>query len=84
MELEERQGFGFAVLHAMPRVTTPVLLVAQHDRSFLRDVDVYGCVQLLLRYPLRYKYIGFHTKCGGLLPLLLLMLPSSLTAPSRR
>ena len=63
VELEERQGFGFAVKQAMPLVDTPVVLVAQHDRAFFRSVDIYGSVQLLLRFPLRYKYIGFHTKC---------------------
>jgi hypothetical protein len=62
VELQERSGFGFAVRSAMPLVYTPVVMVAQHDRAFFRNVDVYGSVQLLLRFPLRYKYIAYHTK----------------------
>jgi hypothetical protein len=36
LELEERNGFWFAMREALPLVTTPYLIVVQHDRTFLR------------------------------------------------
>lgn len=40
LALPQRHGFGGAVRAALPRVTTPLVLVVQHDRTLLRAVDV--------------------------------------------
>ena len=36
LELEERQGFGFAMREGVALVTTPYVIVVQHDRNFTR------------------------------------------------
>eukprot|EP00123_Amoebidium_parasiticum_P005069 comp16315_c0_seq1/m.14103 comp16315_c0_seq1/g.14103 ORF comp16315_c0_seq1/g.14103 comp16315_c0_seq1/m.14103 type:complete len:287 (-) comp16315_c0_seq1:294-1154(-) len=38
--LEERNGFGFAVKQALELVTTPYVKVVQHDRNFVKGIDV--------------------------------------------
>lgn len=40
-ELEERQGYGFALRHALHHcVTTPYVCVIQHDRTFMRPTPM--------------------------------------------
>ena len=40
LEFPENRGFGFAVKDALANVTTPLVCVIQHDRTFLRTVDI--------------------------------------------
>ncbi|KAL1504348.1 hypothetical protein AB1Y20_010754 [Prymnesium parvum] len=40
LELHEHHGFGFAVLQALRRVSTPLVCVIQHDRVLLRSVEL--------------------------------------------
>ena len=40
MALDERHGFAHALRRGLMRVETPFVLVAQHDRSFVRPTDV--------------------------------------------
>merc|ERR1711935_1308455 len=51
MTLEERQGFGFALKAAILTVTTPYVLVVQHDRDFCRDVNMNKIVGSMKRHP---------------------------------
>ena len=40
LALDERHGFAHALRRGLMRVATPFVLVAQHDRSFVRPVEV--------------------------------------------
>jgi hypothetical protein len=56
--LEERQGFGFAVREALKAVTTPWVMVVQHDHKFVRPVDLPAVLQCMEQNA-DVKYIGF-------------------------
>lgn len=47
MALDERHGFAHALRRGLMRVETPFVLVAQHDRSFVRATDVCGVVRAM-------------------------------------
>lgn len=47
MALDERHGFAHALRRGLMRVETPFVLVAQHDRSFVRPTDVRGVVRAM-------------------------------------
>merc|ERR1711862_74758 len=59
-ELSERHGFGFAVRASLDYVTTPYVLVMQHDRKFLREVDVDQLVDIMEERSW-IKYLGMPT-----------------------
>lgn len=62
LKLEKRVGFGFAVKAALQAVTTPFVLVIQHDRTFMRP---FGCARALLRHmeaDPRLKMVGLPTR----------------------
>lgn len=40
LELGERNGFGFAMKEGLKEVTTPYVIVVQHDRNFKDSADV--------------------------------------------
>ena len=45
--LDERHGFAHALRRGLMRVATPFVLVAQHDRSFVREMDVEHVVDVM-------------------------------------
>jgi len=47
LELPEREGFGRAVRAAVARVTTPYVLICQHDNMFVRPVDLRSVVHVM-------------------------------------
>jgi hypothetical protein len=58
IELKERHGFGFAVRKAMfHHVQTPIVLIVQHDRTFMRPVDVISIVSTMKKYRSQIGYI---------------------------
>ena len=40
LELEQHHGFGYAVRAALPLVHTDYVCIVQHDRTFMRRVDI--------------------------------------------
>ena len=57
-ELEERQGYGFALRHALRCcVTTPFVCVVQHDRTFMRPTPIRETLHCMSRHP-GIKYVG--------------------------
>lgn len=61
MEFDERQGFGFAVKGALQSVQTPYVLVVQHDRPFMRPVNIPAIVRAMQAQPQRFKFVGLPT-----------------------
>jgi hypothetical protein len=57
LALKERQGFGFAVKAALEAVTTPWVMVVQHDHKFVRAVDLPGILHCMKQNP-EVKYVG--------------------------
>lgn len=57
--LEERLGFGYAVRRALAEVTTPYVLVVQHDQEFIVGFDLEAVIQCMDLNPESVKYIGF-------------------------
>ena len=55
--LEERHGFGFAVKAALSMVTTPYVLILQHDFIFCQRVNLPALVRVLHNHPI-VQYIG--------------------------
>ncbi len=47
LALDERHGFAHALRRGLMRVATPFVLVAQHDRSFVRVTDVAAVVRAM-------------------------------------
>mmetsp|Transcript_87770 Transcript_87770/g.200594 ORF Transcript_87770/g.200594 Transcript_87770/m.200594 type:complete len:330 (+) Transcript_87770:54-1043(+) len=58
MALTEHAGFAGAVLKAVETVTTPFLMVVQHDWAFVRAVDVSGVLDVMSTTP-RVRYCTF-------------------------
>ena len=46
--LTERSGFGFAVKQALPQVSTPYILMQQHDRRLRQPFDVLGVLRAMV------------------------------------
>lgn len=61
LELDSRHGFGFAVRAALPLVKTPYILVMQHDRVVMREVDIPRVLAAMEGDPTRLKYVGLPT-----------------------
>jgi len=60
--LEERQGYGFALRHALRHcVKTRFVCVIQHDRAFMRRTPILEALSCLWRYP-GIKYIGINMR----------------------
>ncbi|CAE8595458.1 unnamed protein product [Polarella glacialis] len=45
--LPEREGFGLAVKAAVARVTTPYVLLCQHDNMFVRPIDLERVIRIM-------------------------------------
>jgi len=57
--LPEREGFGRAVRAALERVTTPYVLICQHDNIFVRPIDLRNVVRIMEANPERLKCVHF-------------------------
>lgn len=56
-ELEERQGYGFALKHALHNcVTTPYVCVIQHDRTFMRPTPMVDTMRAMWHHR-NVKYV---------------------------
>ena len=61
MELETRHGFGFAVEAALKNVKTDLVMVVQHDRFFLRRLDLCNVIEAIRKEPrIKSLYLGTH------------------------
>ena len=65
LELPSNYGFCFAMRTALGRVDTPLVCVVQHDRTFMRSVDVESIVRSMLEYGGHVGYVLMHTKSTG-------------------
>ena len=69
LALDERHGFAHALRRGLMRVATPFVLVAQHDRSFVRPVEVSHVLDVMetanehtvCTDSGRVNYVGFPT-----------------------
>ena len=62
LELTKNHGFGFAVRRALAEVATPLVCVIQHDRTFLRAVDVGAVVTALVESSGAAGYVLMPTR----------------------
>lgn len=60
ISLQERHGFAHALRRGLMKVTTPYVLVAQHDRSFRRSVPIHDIVESM-HHDNNISYVGFPT-----------------------
>jgi hypothetical protein len=61
-ELEVRQGYGFALRHCLREcVSTPYVIVIQHDRTFMRPTPIYETVKAMWQHP-NIKYVGMSMR----------------------
>ena len=61
-ELQERQGYGFALRHALREcVQTPFVIVIQHDRTFMRSCPIYETVRAMWHHR-NIKYVGMSMR----------------------
>jgi hypothetical protein len=61
LELDERMGFGFAMREGVPLVTTPYMIVVQHDRNFRGSFDLLRLVAAMRRHRSWLHYVGLPT-----------------------
>lgn len=62
VELEERQGYGFALRHALREcIHTPYVIVIQHDRTFMRPCPIYETVRAMWHHR-NVKYVGMSMR----------------------
>lgn len=61
LALDRRMGFGFAVKAGLERATTELVMVVQHDRMFLRQVDLQHAVRCFDNHP-EVNYFMLPTK----------------------
>jgi hypothetical protein len=62
VELEERQGYGFALRHSLREcVKTPFVIVIQHDRTFMRPCPIYETVRAMWHHR-NIKYVGMSMR----------------------
>ncbi|CAK4078827.1 unnamed protein product [Aphanomyces euteiches] len=72
--LSKRLGFALAVREALKLVSTPYILIHQHDWTYLHQLDFSVLCQLMDEHPEELQYIGFSTrkslrrKCRPFLP----------------
>lgn len=60
-ELQERQGYGFALRHALQSIQTPFCIVIQHDRTFMRTTPIYETVRTMWHHR-NIKYVGMSMR----------------------
>jgi hypothetical protein len=61
-ELDVRQGYGFALKHALQElVTTPYVIVIQHDRTFMRPTPLKETI-MAMWHNSRIKYVGMSMR----------------------
>lgn len=61
-ELEIRQGYGFALRHALRHcVSTPYVCVIQHDRTFMRPTPLKETMHAMWNHP-KIKYVGMSQR----------------------
>ena len=61
-ELDSRQGYGFALRHALRHcVTTPFVIVIQHDRTFMRPTPIHETIKAMWHHP-NIKYVGMSMR----------------------
>eukprot|EP00536_Pseudo-nitzschia_multiseries_P006275 jgi/Psemu1/239268/estExt_Genewise1.C_1300102 len=61
-ELDVRQGYGFALRHALREcVDTPYVIVIQHDRTFMRPTPIAETVRAMW-YNSNIKYVGMSMR----------------------
>lgn len=61
-ELSERQGYGFALRHALRTcISTPFVCVIQHDRTFMRPTPIRETVEAMWRNHF-IKYVGMSMR----------------------
>lgn len=61
-ELDVRQGYGFALRHALREcVATPYVIVIQHDRTFMRPTPITETVRAMW-YNSNIKYVGMSMR----------------------
>ncbi|VEU35822.1 unnamed protein product [Pseudo-nitzschia multistriata] len=61
-ELDVRQGYGFALRHALREcVDTPFVIVIQHDRTFMRPTPIAETIRAMW-YNSNIKYVGMSMR----------------------
>lgn len=61
-ELDFRHGYGFALKHAVTEcVSTPYVMVIQHDRTFMRPTPIAETVDAMWHDP-KIKYVGMSMR----------------------
>lgn len=58
LPLLERVGFGYAVKAGLKLVTTPYVMVVQHDQQLVRSFDLSAVLRVMHTHSDRVKYIG--------------------------
>jgi hypothetical protein len=62
VELETRHGYGFALRHALQEcVSTPYVIVIQHDRTFMRPTPIHDTVRAMWSHA-NIKYVGMSMR----------------------
>ncbi|EQC41484.1 hypothetical protein SDRG_01451 [Saprolegnia diclina VS20] len=60
--MSKRMGFALAVREALKHVTTPFVLIHQHDWTFLHALDLQPVCTAMASLPETLKYVGFHSR----------------------
>lgn len=61
-ELDSRHGYGFALRHALRHcVSTPYVIVIQHDRTFMRPTPIEATLQTMWHHQ-NVKYVGMSMR----------------------
>jgi hypothetical protein len=61
-ELDVRQGYGFALRHALREcISTPYVIVIQHDRTFMRPTPIAETIRAMW-YNSNIKYVGMSMR----------------------
>ena len=61
-ELESRQGYGFALRHALREfIVTPYVIVIQHDRTFMRPTPIAETIRAMW-FNSNIKYVGMNMR----------------------
>lgn len=61
LELKERSGFGFAMREGLAHISTPYVIVVQHDRNFKDHVDVVQLMRVITTNSDWVNFIGLMT-----------------------
>lgn len=62
-EIDERQGYGFALRHGLRHcnITTPYVIVIQHDRTFMRPTPIKEVIRTMWNHS-NIKYVGMSMR----------------------